>query len=90
MSEYLNRDDVLNCFHAWIDKHGDAHEPDEMEEYRNIEALPSIELVRCKDCKYAEENWNGKDIYCLRTSSFPWSNDSFCSDGERKDGDPDE
>lgn len=24
MSEYINRDDALNCFHDWVDEHGDV------------------------------------------------------------------
>ena len=51
MKELLERDAVLNCFHDWIDKRGDVYAADDMQEYRDIEALPIIELVYCKDCK---------------------------------------
>lgn len=87
MSEYINRDDVLDCFHDWIDKHGDAHEPDEMEEYRDIEALPSIELVRCRVCKY----WEGEERHGFyyfehcSLSDMDTNSDDFCSNGERGD-----
>ena len=40
--DLIRRQDALNCFHAWIDKHGDVQEPDDMAEYRAIEALPSV------------------------------------------------
>ena len=40
--DMIRRQDALNCFHAWIDKHGDVQEPDDMAEYRAIEALPSV------------------------------------------------
>lgn len=40
-SDLIRRQDALDCFHAWMDSRGDAHEPDEMPEYRAIEALPS-------------------------------------------------
>lgn len=37
----ISRQAVLDCFHDWVDKYGDIHTPDEMAEYRAIEALPS-------------------------------------------------
>lgn len=40
--DLIRRQDALNCFHAWIDKHGDVQEPDDMAEYRAIENLPSV------------------------------------------------
>ena len=40
--DLIRRQDALNCFHAWIDKHGDVQEPDDMAEYRAIEELPSV------------------------------------------------
>ena len=55
MSDLIDRQEVLSCFHDWIDKYGDVHTADEMPEYKAIEALPSAqpEIIRCKDC----ENW---------------------------------
>lgn len=44
--DLVRRQDTLNCFHCWIDKHGDAHEPDEMAEYRAIENLPSVTVTK--------------------------------------------
>lgn len=44
MAEYIKKDDVLECFHDWIDKYGDVHTADEMPEYDAIEALPTIEV----------------------------------------------
>ena len=40
--DLIRRQDALNCFHAWIDKHGDICEPCDMAEYRAIENLPSV------------------------------------------------
>ena len=40
MDDLISRAEALACFHSWMDKHGDVHEPDEMPEYRAIEALP--------------------------------------------------
>ena len=44
-----------------------------------------VEVIRCRDCKYSSRDMGGKDIYCLRSSSYPWHDDSFCSDAERKE-----
>ena len=50
--------------------------------------VDAVEVVRCKDCKY----WNEDALAC---ATLPWVNSSehknwyaedFCSDGERKEG----
>ena len=43
MDDVISRAEALDCFHDWIDKRGDIHTPDEMAEYRAIEALPSAQ-----------------------------------------------
>ena len=43
MRDLIDRQSALDCFHGWMDKHGNAHEPDEMPEYQRIEALPPVE-----------------------------------------------
>ena len=56
---------------------------------KNLENIPAadvVEVVRCKDCKYAE-HWYGDKFLCSlwneqgRVSVFA---DGFCSYGERK------
>ena len=42
MSDLISREQALDCFHCWVDKYGDVHEPDEIAAYRAIEALPSV------------------------------------------------
>ena len=48
-----------------------------------------VEVVRCKDCKYAFHHPLGY-IYCHRDGrnayEMAFKRDSFCSYGERKDG----
>lgn len=41
--DLISREAALDCFHDWIDRHGDVHTPDEMAEYRAIEELPFVE-----------------------------------------------
>ena len=45
--------------------------------------IDAVEVVRCKDCRYSDATING-GVYCLRTSSFGWTDESFCSDGEKE------
>ena len=54
-----------------------------------IETVPSVDavkVVRCKDCKHGYEGYDGR--ICLY-GHFIYCNvddDSFCDNGERKDG----
>ena len=43
MSDLIEREAALNCFHSWVDKYGDVYTPDDNPEYRAIEALPSVQ-----------------------------------------------
>ena len=53
MADLIDRAAALNCFHSWVDKHGDVHTPDEMPEYRAIEELPSVEpTLTCDGCRH--------------------------------------
>ena len=45
-----------------------------------LEALPTIDIVRCQDCKYWVYNFNG----CSRNPcTEPWYATDFCNYGER-------
>ena len=50
-----------------------------------ILAKTIAELVRCKDCKYREQEEIGM-VYCPNVIGGWTPNDWFCADGERKDG----
>lgn len=43
-----------------------------------------VEVIRCKDCKYWE-NEEYQDGYCCESDSCHWDADDFCSRGEKKD-----
>lgn len=43
MDDLISRQAALDCFHDWIDKYGNVCTPDDMPEYRAIEALPSAQ-----------------------------------------------
>ena len=43
MSDLIDREAALNCFHSWVNQYGDVYTPDEIPEYQAIEALPSVQ-----------------------------------------------
>mgnify|MGYP007012483332 CR=1 FL=1 len=43
MDDTISRQAALNCFHDWIDSHGDVHTADEIPEYNEIMELPSAQ-----------------------------------------------
>jgi len=48
-----------------------------------IDSAPSIDIVRCQDCKYWVYNFNG----CSRNPcTEPWYATDFCNYGERNNG----
>ena len=66
MDDLISRQAALDCFHDWIDRHGDVHTPDEMAEYIAIEALPFVEsekrteeLTETHSCDYCHEDSDG-------------------------------
>lgn len=65
MSDLIDRQAALDCFHDWIDQYGNVHTPDEMMEYRAIEALPSAQQwIPCSErCPETEE----KVLCCTAT-----------------------
>ena len=49
---------------------------------QRIEEAPSIDIVRCQDCKYWVYHFNG----CARNPcTEPWYATDFCNYGERKE-----
>ena len=50
---------------------------------KTLDSAPSIEIVRCQDCKYWVHNFNG----CARNPcTEPWYATDFCNYGERNNG----
>lgn len=95
MAEYITKEAAINAVeNAPIELF--RSEWEEIEEA--INAAPAADVapvVRCKDCKHLRVR-NQKDIYafCPKTGIVFWqfekdTRTSFCSDGERMDGDAD-
>ena len=55
---------------------------------RDIEDAPSIDIVRCGECKWADwyKTADGKQFcYCMETGNGGRIADDFCSYGERRE-----
>lgn len=78
MSEYIKREDAIRAFKKWLAASEAAEDI--------IADLPTIDIVRCKDCEYFKlhESVFGKGWICKRNHIVVGSVD-FCSYGERKD-----
>ena len=77
MNRYIDADDVANAIYH--------HFPSirTMADARGIiEEAPSIDIVRCQDCKHWVYNFNG----CARNPcTEPWYATDFCNYGERSE-----
>lgn len=86
MSRYIDVDVLL----LKIDLHGTNKfgmlDEDIREFIRSIPTADVAEVVRCKDCKYYQDNNGGylQDMCRWRQDETP-DEDDFCSFGERKD-----
>lgn len=79
MSEFYKKEDVLEFLNL--------HCPKDMWEYQ-IEDLPSMDIVHCKDCKYSIEVKESDDIICKHPSqhsTYERTGDDYCSYGARKE-----
>lgn len=77
MSRYIDAD-ALEYDTEWSEYH------DGFTAYSQIaiDTAPSIDIVRCQDCKHWVYNFNG----CARNPcTEPWYATDFCSYGERRE-----
>lgn len=62
--------------------------PSERVEWDDIFDAPSIDIVRCKECKYAHLTYDGDCKYCdiwFPDEARYLKGNDFCSYGERRD-----
>ena len=80
MSRWIDAD----AFKTWIDEYVSVFKKSDKTEIKGyISHQPSIEIVRCKECKY----WRNKDPQQIPTASIMCGHmhpDDFCSYGERE------
>ncbi len=82
MSRYIEADKVLKELHL---NHKDVIYIDKRDTAKRIEKIPSIDIVRCKECKH---NYNtainhGKMHPRCDFTDYVLKENDFCSRGER-------
>ena len=92
MSRYIDADalhDALKAKQKWVvrcgDKHNEGYTYDQV--HFTIDDAPSIDIVRCKECKYCKTYYHSYDNIpsrCLRTLNDV-NADDFCSYGSRSE-----
>ena len=86
MSRYIDADalhDALKAKQKWVvrcgDKHNEGYTYDQV--HFAIDDAPSIDIVRCQDCRHWVYNFNG----CARNPcTEPWYATDGCTYGERE------
>ena len=78
MSRYIDIDKVLKELHL---NHKDVIYIDKRDTAKRIEKIPSIDIVRCKECRYYKQS----EAFCENCNGL-WQagDDCFCSYGERE------
>lgn len=87
MAEYIKREDVLRHRRKMSGADFGGEFWDEAvlcEDIRKIPTADVMEVVRCKDCIYAEEGTVTRPVLCNKIGIYNGKYD-FCSYGERKD-----
>lgn len=75
--------DLLECDTEWSDYEDGFTAYSRMQ----IECAPSIDIVRCKECKYAEVSVSPiTGLWCTRfgINDMAMEDDDYCSYGERE------
>lgn len=86
MSDLIDREAALNCFHSWVDKYGDVYTPDEMPEYQAIEALPSVQPEqRWIPCDKGEPDEDMECWVTVKTTDALYRGNFTKRYGERRD-----
>lgn len=81
MSRYIEYHDICSAIGNQQDGTGMTYEA-LAHAMVEIQLAPSIDIVRCQDCKYWVYNFNG----CARNPcTEPWYATDFCNYGERRE-----
>ena len=91
MSRYIDADAVITAiaeFNKYEDELEYPYASDDLEEYKDdarllIEDIPTIDIVRCKECRHWDNTDNAER--CSHEYGGMWAKpDDFCSYGERE------
>ena len=82
MDDYIKRSKALGELKL---DYKDIMYIDKQETAARIREIPSIDIVRCKECKHWQDWGNGDTHCCCLDGGIGSLPDDFCSYGERKD-----
>ena len=100
MSRYIDADALLKNMYTWLPPDPCGIEGREypfetdiiVSTIQTIEEEPSIDIVRCRECKYAHMTYSGECKYCDNITDDDgnvievyYDGSHFCSDGERSE-----
>ena len=97
MTDYIKREDAIEAIDRILNycEEIDLHLPKEeqsgykmLNDYLAVRRylVNSVEVVRCKDCKYYHKEWNGSETHYYEDYWCEWvepDENDFCSLGER-------
>ena len=91
MSKYYKVDDVINTLADQWRFEQEMESPyltEDIEEWKKVARelfadLPTIDIVRCKDCTFAKPTNTENAIQCTWLSGYRFRKDHYCSAGER-------
>ena len=92
MSRYIDADAVITAiaeFNKYEDELEYPYASDDLEEYKDdarllIEDIPTIDIVRCKECKWYDADTDWANIPYCDMHHIEAYEDGFCSYGERE------
>lgn len=86
MADLIDRQAAIESIQECADAAHSNHEWDMEQGYRNaiecIEEEPSAqpEIIHCRDCEHYDFGY----ACCRNNDTFPWSEDDYCSNAERR------
>ena len=94
MSKYINAEELKSQiakatedeYSAPLDDYIDGLRQKAEEIIDLIDEMSSVDIVRCKDCKFAEYDRSCNEYECMATGcGLFYNGDFYCADGERKE-----
>ena len=80
MAKYIDKADIVKLISECMFDLSDSDDLTKM--LTEVDELPTVEIINCKDCKW----WNKNRIQCDRQVCAVMRENDFCSYRERKDG----
>lgn len=88
MDDYISRQAAIDTVVAWtVEDRPDIEMPTDLID--RIKNMPSAqpEIIRCKDCKYRDENWRRVSVRWLPCMDVRTGSNWFCGSAERRTDD---